>query len=184
MKMSAIKKICQNEGKFVIWNGMGQWIGTEKMCFRVEGVNITSEAIPAIFDLNEKKMEKLTVEEAQLEESGLFPYLGWEEGKQMTDQGVLICLGAHELIFLEAERKMYALDMDAVRGAVGSGEYRSYYLSENGQHEPIILICDGMITCGIAKPESGRAMAEIQKKLRELGMIPSGAAYAGEDDES
>jgi hypothetical protein len=41
-----------------------------------------------------------------------------------------------------------------------------------------------MITCGIAKPESGRAMAEIQKKLRELGMIPSGAAYAGEDDES
>lgn len=75
MRMSAIKSICQKGKEFILYEDDDcQWIGTKDCCFRVDDtIELTENAIPDIFDLSDKKLEKIMITKASLHESDLCP---------------------------------------------------------------------------------------------------------------
>lgn len=63
MKLNAIKKACNDQGAFYVFNCQDgrQWLSNGRGAWPVEGIKITESAIPAIFDLSEKKQNSVSI---------------------------------------------------------------------------------------------------------------------------
>lgn len=70
MKLSAIKRCCLAKGRFDIRNAENgeQWIGDGCSFWPVEGVKISEESVPALFDLTAKKATECWIGEADVDD--------------------------------------------------------------------------------------------------------------------
>lgn len=62
MNLSAIKRLCLDNGEFTIINAVdGQWIGNGSCFYPVDGVELHEDGVPALFDLTPKKADECNI---------------------------------------------------------------------------------------------------------------------------
>lgn len=184
--MSAIKSICQKGKEFILFEGnSSQWIGTKDCCFRVDDtIELTEYAIPDIFDLSDKKLEKIEITTMNLEESDLCPVGDPLDEHMMGEWTAVLSELGNQYKFLESkEHRLYMVDYNAIFGGIESGVYRRFYLMHNKNGDPVVALTDGMIITALLRPIDGKRMEMIQKGLRRLGFMQPGILAKEEEPE-
>ena len=175
MKLSAIKRICMDAKRFVIYEGRDgtQWIGTPEVAFPDWERIFTKSNVDDVFDLSEQQQSKAAILSGSLEDSGLQPVenvIGAEHALMRAGMPVLfydeMCLP------LNNYGKLYVIELDKVKAAASNGEpYMRFYLGKNEKDEPLVCLSDGLICGGIIRPKSPGFAKRVQAWLVEYGML-------------
>lgn len=183
MKIQQIKKLIMETMHCVILTGVQgqQWIGDNGWMTRVDdGLRITKDSIKGLFDLDTKQTEKLRVDELPMESYPLWPVLK-RDINQMTVSPVGIdALGGVELlIFGDAA---YMLEKKYIKAVISKEDYREYMLAWDEGNNPLIIINDGMLFAGIARPLSAEVCKYTLEKMRWVGAMEPGGTRPAQDN--
>lgn len=190
MKVAAIRQIVKEAGVCVVYTSQRgrQWIGTWGCMFLAEeGMKLNESNVAGLLDFDEKEQKRIKFFEQALEGCGLYP-LPRLDLNEMTQIGLDIKTG-DTFTVLEFDGKTYLVNNKRIKGAVGSAEYRRYYLGWNAADAPLIVIDDGMVHAGVVQPESADFVEAVQKTLRRVsfcragGWKPEGAEDAEQEEE-
>ena len=190
MKVAAIRQIVKEAGVCVVYTSQRgrQWIGTWGCMFLAEeGMKLNQDNVAGLLDFDEKEQKKIHFAEMALEGADLYP-VPRRDQNEMTQIGLDIKTG-DTFTVLEFDGKTYLVNNKKIKGAVGSAEYRRYYLGWNSVDAPLIVIDDGMVHAGVVQPESADFVEAVQKTLRRVsfcragGWAPQGAEDAEQEEE-
>lgn len=176
MKIEQIRKLILQRNYCVILTGQQkqQWIGGKEWMTRVDkGLRINSESIKGLFDLSVEQMEKLQITEAPLETYPLWPVMKRDMNElKAAPMGLDSFGGVNILTFGNAA---YLLEEKYVKAAVSKDDYRAYVLAWDAWNNPLIVIQDGYIFAGIARPMIADVCKLTLEQMRLLGeMTPGG----------
>ena len=183
MKISAIKKLILEKKRVTILTGQRgqQWIGGDNWMIRVDdGITIGPDSIKGLFDLDVEQMEKITIEEAPMEGHPMYPELKAAIEQMATGPLVIGNYGGVEMLGFQGD--VYLLEDKYIRAAVGRDDYRDYLLARNVDGEPLIVIRDGLVFAGIARPLPVGVCATLLKSMAAIAaMRPRGAGEQPEE---
>lgn len=176
MKNAQIRKLIMDGKHCVILTGQQkqQWIGGNAWMVRVdEGLKITAESVKGLFDLSVEQMDKLQITEAPLEHYPLWPVMKRDINElKVAPVGIDNYGGVDVLTFGNA---VYLLERKYVKAAVSSDDYREYLLAWDEGNNPLIVIRDGMIFAGIARPMPAEVCKLTMEQMRWISdMQPGG----------
>ncbi|MBR3105854.1 MAG: hypothetical protein IKH30_01570 [Clostridia bacterium] len=153
MKIDKIKKlILDQKGVAILTGERGQqWIGGKDWMVRVdEGLHLTPKSVKGLFDFSVEQMDKLRIEEAALETYPLWPVLRRNVNNMQVGSLNIDNYGGIEMLIFSG--KVYLLEQKYIRCAVAREDYREYMLGWDAKDQPLIVINDGMIFAGSARP--------------------------------
>lgn len=184
MKVAAIRQIVKEAGVCVVYTSQRgrQWIGTwECMFLAEEGMRLNESNVAGLLDFDEKEQKRIKFFEQALEGCGLYP-LPRRDLNEMKQIGLDIKTG-DTFTVLEFDGKTYLVNNKRIKGAVGSAEYRRYYLGWTEADAPVIVIDDGMVHAGAVLPESADFVEAVQKTLRRVSFCRAGGWSGRESGE-
>lgn len=184
MKVAAIRQIVKEAGVCVVYTSQRgrQWIGTWGcMYLAEEGMKLNQDNVAGLLDFDEKEQKKIHFAEMALEGAGLYP-VPRRDQNEMTQIGLDIKTG-DTFTVLEFDGKTYLVNNKRIKGAVGSAEYRRYYLGWNSMDEPLIVIDDGMVHAGVVLPQPADFVEAVQKTLRRVSFCRAGGWSGRESGE-
>lgn len=183
MKIQQIKKLILEKKHCVILTGQQrqQWIGGNDWMVRVdEGLEITSDSIKGLFDLDVDQMEKLQIMEAALEQWPMWPVMKRDINTLNVSEIGLDVFGG--VIMLTFGNAVYLLERKYVKAAVSVDDYREFLLAWDGGNNPLIVIQDGLIFAGIARPLPEAVCRRTMEMLCELSSRHPGGTRAPEEN--
>ena len=180
MKINQIKKLIMETKHCVILTGMQgqQWIGGRNWMVRVDDrLRITGDSLRGLFDLDTNQAEKLVVEELPMESYPLWPVLKRDiNPMKVCPLGIDDYGGVELLIFGNA---VYMLQQKYVKAVISQDDYREYMLAWDEGNRPLIVIDDGMLFAGIARPMPVEVCKNMLDNMRALcALEPSGMRTA------
>ena len=183
MKVNQIKKLILETMHCVILTGQQgqQWIGDNGWMVRVDdGLRITKDSLKGLFDLDTKQAEKLKVDEMPMESYPLWPVLK-RDINQMTVSPVGIDNfgGVELLIFGNAA---YMLEKKYIKAVIAKEDYREYLLAWDEGNNPLIVINDGMLFAGIARPMPVGVCKNMMDNMRALCAMEPGGTRPGQEN--
>lgn len=184
MKVAAIRQIVKEAGVCGVYTSQRgrQWIGTWNCMFLTEeGMKLNASNVAGLLDFDEKEQLKIRFFEQALEGCGLYP-VPRRDLNEMVQIGLDIKTG-ETFTVLEFDGKTYLVNNKRIKGAVGSAEYRRYYLGWTGVDMPVIVIDDGMVHAGVVLPESADFVEAVQKTLRRVSFCRAGGWSGRESGE-
>ena len=183
MKIAQIRKLILEQKSCVIMTGemKQQWIGGNAWMARVdEGLKITSESIKGLFDLSVEQMDKLQITECPLETYPLWPVMRRDMNEMKVALVVIDNYGGVET--LTCGNAVYLLERKYVKAAVSNDDYRAYTLAWDSGNNPLIVIQDGYIFAGIARPMIADVCKLTLEQMRLLGEMTPGGTRAPEEN--
>ena len=183
MKIGAIRKLILEKKHCTILTGQQrqQWIGGNDWMIRVdEGLKITSDSIKGLFDLDVGQMEKLQITEAPLETSPLWPVMKRDINPlKISEIGIDAFGGLEMLTFGNA---VYLLEKKYVKATVSVDDYREFLLAWDNGNNPLIVIQDGMIFAGIARPMHAAECKTVMNLLGAVAALHPGGTRDKQED--
>lgn len=184
MKITKIKALCK-EGKAVQILETGdvrQWIGTKDAIYPADGLTITRESLPSLFDMPDVN-KVLEVSCDDLCASDLNPIVRFEEWPQMGSGMPVVYLGK-TLIPLGEGGRIYLVRADMVKAAESTKGYLIFRKAENAKGEPLIVIDDGMLCTGIIRPLPKSTVQAVQRDMDSFAqMQPDGTPEREENED-
>lgn len=176
MKLQQIKRLIMETKHCVILTGVQgqQWIGGRNWMVRLdEGLRITGDSLRGLFDLDTDQAEKLMVEELPMESYHLWPVLKRDiNPMQVSPLSIDNYGGVELLIFGNA---VYMLEKKYIKAVISQDDYREYMLAWDEKNRPLIVINDGMLFAGIARPMPVEVCKNMMDNMRALcALEPSG----------
>ena len=191
MKLSAIKRVCMDAKQFCIYDEEDgtQWIGTQNAAYPVGGELFSEANIAEIFDLTEKQSSKVEVRREMWETSYMRPVakaVGIDRAR-MTP-GLPVCYVGEMMQPLAYRGELYLVLVRDIKAAASNGrEYLDYYMDEDAQGEPLVIISDGMLDAGVVRPLPVGMAEGVINWLRPYGELAPGASrrepFPAEDGE-
>ena len=91
MNLSAIKKCCLTEGRFIILNCEGgeQWICNGSSAWPIDGVELHAGGVPALFDLTAKQANECYIDEHDCEDWRFSRTVDREREQLLEDVGAI-----------------------------------------------------------------------------------------------
>lgn len=183
MKVNQIKKLILETMHCVILTGQlgQQWIGDNGWMVRVDdGLRITKNSLKGLFDLDTKQAEKLKVDELPMESYPLWPVLK-RDINQMTVSPVGIDnFGEVELLIFG--NAAYMLEKKYIKAVIAKEDYREYLLAWDEGNNPLIVINDGMLFAGIARPMDASVCNYILAQMCRVGAMEPGGTRPGQEN--
>ncbi len=182
MKLSAIKSLCMREDKIVLYtesNGKVTWIGTDETMYPTEGVMIDENSIINLFDLSDKKAEKVKIETVFLSAGNLTPYVGMDDALIQTEESrmnswVAVYQNGSLHRALSFGGKLYMVDVNKLKPAIGDDDYLQFYFTRNSAGNPLIAVMDGLILSGIVWPDPSYLVQGVKKLLGQMNFLGCG----------
>ena len=174
MKISKIRALVKEAAHcLILTNREGQqWIGVSDAIYPADGLTLTAEAIPALFDFSDTEKEKIRIIEQQLEGSN-YDLMMDMPSAEMTEALIQVC-AADRFRCMFGDGRVYMLREDRIRCAAGKEEYRRYWLSWNQQHQPVIVLENGMaLPSAMLIPVRRQMVEKIQAQLRNIAFPPA-----------
>ena len=174
MKLNAIKQVCTRAKQFFIYNAANgqQWIGTQEVCYPVEGIRITEESVPCLFDLSEDKQEKMEVKTLPFEDGGLYPATRAGTAQLMIEEGMIPLYFRGGLRKpLEWNRTLYMLEVDKLKAAESTDGYVRFEAAENRQGETLVIVQDGFMVTGIMRPDPPEVTNTAKRFLKYMAFL-------------
>ena len=180
MKIQAIKKLCMERVAFYIYNCVRgqQFLSNGMALWPVEGIQLTAAMIPALFDINDKQQEKVSIREIfqdderftiepmdgeeQLEDLGLV----WEDGKFLR-----ALKGADGIIFIDAALTKPGENKD--------GKFIYCLRKRPGSSFPLVACYGDMLVSALVMPTIGRG---IMERLEKITYEPLNVFWKEEED--
>lgn len=166
MKIQAIKKLCMERVCFCIYNCQRgqQFLSNGIALWPVEGIQLTAAMIPALFDINEKKQEKISIREIFMDDErfSLEPMDGEEE---LEDLGLVWDCGS---FFRALKGKDGIIFIDAALTKPGENKDGKfiYCLRERpGNAFPMVACYGDMLVSALVMPTKGRGIMERLEKI-------------------
>ncbi len=183
MKIGAIKKACMDARRFIILdtpNGT-QWITNGAAAWPVEGIGIDKDGIPALFDIEEKKVAKLVIDQRVLFDPcfSLTPISG---ETAMKDMGAVWYLGDLYRV-IQGEGGIEFINVAYLKPAENKDGFMEFR-----QRGKMVACYGNMFVAAIVLPEGQEKAEAIMGQLHaivEIGVCAdvSGGAGIGTDGE-
>ncbi len=182
LKVGQIKKLILEEKRCVILTGMQgqQWIGGLNWMVRVdEGLKITRDSVKGLFDLDTEQTEKMNVMELPMESYPLWPVLKRDINPMKVGPMDLNNYGGVEtLIFGQA---VYLLERKYIKAVISREDYREYLLAWDEGNNPLIIINDGLLFAGIARPMRADVCKMLLEQMRAISQLLPGGTHEPEN---
>ena len=180
MKLNAIKTACLQENTFLIINKPDgeQWIGNRHALWPVEGITLHRGNIPAVFDLDDKKMEKIDIIVREL--------YGEDYDSRITrepmQQEEVLCEVAEACIWhkgglyrpIHTEDGVMLLDVSLLKPAENKEGFMEFYIrkpTEGGL--PTLIACYGnMFVDGLVLPVEKDTAERIMNAAKVVIEMP------------
>jgi len=182
MKLAAIKKLCAARKMYYIINGPDgrQWLSDTYNAYPVEGVRLTVESIPALFDLTPKQTDAVQIREVNMEDTRLSvePVDGERE---LEDWGAVWYAGE----LYRAMGSAYGLLMVPV-SSLKPAENKNGVLRFFERVRPdgnILIACYGdMLVSGIVAPVDTKCAEAIMRQIQTMSLQTVRASASPETD--
>ena len=182
LKINQIKKLVMETKHCVILTGVQgqQWIGGSNWMVRVDdGLRITGDSLRGLFDLDTDQAEKLAVEELPMESYPLWPVLKRDiNPMKVCPLGIDDYGGVDLMIFGNA---VYMLQQKYVKAVISQDDYREYMLAWDEGNNPLIIINDGLLFAGIARPMRADVCKMLLEQMRAISQLHPGGTHEPEN---
>jgi len=188
VKLNDIKKCCVARKLFLILNAPNgsQWLSDGVNAWLVRGVRLVEDSIAELFDLSEKQLDKIIIDERNCQDARLDDRVRWNREQALTDVGAIWYRG--ELFrAVEGDFGMVFLPVSVLRPV--DGDYCAFYARwDEGAEAPLMIaVYDGMGCSALVQPvrceDAERLQAEAAKLAgralydeRDGGLTPAEAA--------
>lgn len=177
MKLNAIKAACLRMSNFTIYNEPGgqQWIGNNVAFWPVDGIVLTEESIPAVFDLTPKKLEKIIVRTWNPQD---------DSEKRVTREKMpdveILCEASmvqikyHSITYIPiyTEQGVMFLDAGHLKPAENSDGYLEFYVRRN-EYGHVLIACYGnLFVSAVVVPVPESVAEEILDAVNLFGNMP------------
>ena len=166
MKIQAIKKLCMDRVCFYIFNCPGgrQFLSNGMALWPVEGIRLTKEMIPALFDISDKQQDKIIIQEMDTadERYTLEPMEGEEELKDLG----LVWNSGNFYRALKGEAGVLFIDTALTKpGENKEGKFAYYARRKPGSNIPLVACYGDMLASAIVLPSKAGAIMEQLEKI-------------------
>lgn len=169
MKLQAIKKCCNATGRYALLNCPDgqQWISNGEAGWPVEGIRLTAAAIPAIFDISQKKQEKVVIQEGEITDER-WQITPMENEEPLKELGQAM-RGGTKLRILESSKGVLMIDIDLEKPAVRADSAPFYFLRTAEGRTPMVVIYSDMLVGGLVMPITGKGCQQVLDMMSVIG---------------
>lgn len=166
MKIQAIKKACMDREVFYLFNSRSgrQLLSNGVAAWPVEGITLTADMIPALFDLSEKQVQKLTIHETAVpseEHYVLEPMAGEEE---LKDLGLIWDAGTFYRA-LQSENGVLFIEAEQTKPGENKEGKFVYALRKGEWAIPLVACYGDMLASAFVMPVKTAAFMERIEKI-------------------
>lgn len=166
MKIQAIKKACMDTEVFYIFNCQNgrQYISNGAAAWPVEGIQITPDIIPVIFDIDEKKRQKITIHEMDAPDEERFTLEPMQGEEELEDLGLVWHSGTFFRALRGEDGLLFINTALTKPGENKEGKFR-YCARKREGRVPLVACYGDMLCSAIVYPAKGRAIMEQIEKI-------------------
>lgn len=180
MKIQAIKKLCMEMESFMLFNCEN---GRQLLCdgrgaWPVEGIKLTSDIIPALFDITEKQQDKISIRELPVPDEERFALEPMEGEEELTDMGTIWNDGNFIRVLSGEDGLLFINQALTKPGENKEGKF-TYCARKREGRVPLVACYGDMLVSAIVMPMKGRA---IMERLEKISYMPLNVFWK-EDEE-
>lgn len=174
MRISKIKALCAEMGACDIFHMPGgqMMIGNGICCYDTEGMTVTEDEIPALFDLDKEKAEKWIF--GTRDYSAGFA----KEGEELKLSPLTAALRGDEYRLLEdSAGDVWMIPQKSAEACRGKAEYRKYWLDEIYGGFPTVRVTDGIdqFPAAYIAPMVEGGVRAMLNEMQRVAMLGNGA---------
>ena len=170
MKIKAIKSLCESTGYMKLLTErsregeyVGQWIGDGRCLYTVEGLPpMEAEHICAMFDWDEKRLEKMNIEDGMLPEELELRYD--RNDVPLNEMDVRLTVGGKEYRLYEEPGRVWFVEDKLLNPVKDEIDKVMVVRRKEGR----LLVMRGLIVIGLLAPSVLTCVKQMEKILCEL----------------
>lgn len=170
MNLAAIKGCCADTKIASVVTGPSgdQWISNVVALYLVSGIRISEEAIPELFNLNDKQIGKWTINERESTDPWLDAYPR-DDDIQLEEIG-RVMLYDETLVALSGKAGMVLINARYVKPVRTA--YRRYFMRTLADGMPIVAVFDDVMCTALVLPISAYGNRQIQELAERIAGTP------------
>lgn len=173
MKLQKIKQVC--DGIYVLFNCPDgqQWIGDGSAAYPVEGIVLSKDAIPAVFDILRKKLEETVIQETDVEDER-FRIVPAAEEEPLNDQGDVLYLGNVYRALLGRDG-LLCIPRETLKPVEGKDDGLRFFArrSDRAGGTPLIAVYTDLLCGALIMPMATKGVENIQEDMRRKLDFPA-----------
>lgn len=185
MKIQKAKRVCMAQGAFRLLHGPdADWLATGKAAWECTGMRLTEKSIRHVFDLTEKQLLNLYVQESDIASPIWTAYLDADRDVLLEDKGLFDVDGVSYRVLVPQEaqdkRPVY-IEQELIAPVLRRDASPEYRLRIEGDMQAV-AVCYGLEVAALIGPESRAAQIDedspirygadrIEQRIRELYAI-------------
>ena len=185
MKIQKAKRICMAQGVFRLLHGPdADWLATAKAAWECTGMRLSGESIRHVFELTEKQLMNLYVQESDIASPIWTAYLDADRDVLLEDKGLVDVDGVSFRVLVPQEaqdkRPVY-IEQELIAPVLRRDASPEYRLRIEGDVQAVAM-CYGLEVAALIGPESRSAQIDedtpvrygadrIEQRIRELYAI-------------
>ena len=181
MKIQAIRKACMARGVFYVFDCADgrQFLSNGVAAWPVDGITVTEGMIPALFDLNEKQQQKLSIHEMEMtDERFTLEPVGGET--PLEDLGLVWSAGN---LYRALKNDSGLLLIDTAQTKPGENKDGNFvYAERQGKpgKAPLIACYGDMLASALVMPVKA---GDIRKMLERIAYEPLNVFWSEDEEE-
>ena len=173
MKLQAIKKACNDRGNYLVLvaNDGRQWLSNGPAAWPVDGITLTEEAIPAVFDIPPKKQKEvqIAVREYSDERFCIEPMNDYELPLQEAGR---VLIGGTVYMALKNDRGLMLIDTDWLKPITSKDGRYTFFERWKMDRQPLVAVYTDFFVGGLIAPFVGEDAAKKLEELKEIVYTP------------
>lgn len=168
MKINAIKKACSDRGIFLVMDASDgrQWMCNGCAFWPIDGITVTKDAIPALFDLNAKKQGEVVMDRREYNDERLRLEPMAENEFPLKVMGHILDSGT-DYLALMGENGLLLIDSDWLKPIPGDGTYR-FFERWRKNSAPLVAVYADLFVGGLISAYTGETVTKVQQALAEI----------------
>lgn len=187
MKLSAIKKLCMESGSFYIMDAPDgrQWFSNGFAAWPIDGVRVTENSVPALFDLTEDQVGKLFIREMTMPDER-FQIEPMNEDMELKDSGMAVWSAGDLYRVLESVGGLLFLPVSCIKPAEYKKAFMRYFERTHPSGEILIAAFADLTAGALVKPANLDTVEQIMAQVRNIAFndIRTTAAPKDEEDQA
>lgn len=166
MKIQAIKKLCNEMGIYYLYDcdDGQQFLSDARAFWPVEGIHLTADMIPALFDISKKKQEDTIIKAWPCPDDERFSLVPVKEEEELKDLGTIYHSGEHIRVLCGQDGLIFINSELTKPGSNKEGRF-AYSLRKYEGRVPVVACYGDMLVSALVLPIKGRGIMERLEKL-------------------
>jgi len=186
MKLQAIKTLCVEVGKFAIINTPSghQWIGNGSAFYPVEGIRLTKESLPALFDLQEKQVREFTLGSYDMDDL-TFALEPLAEGRErpLQEEEAFVWSRGELYRVLSGRDGILLINQAYIKPARNKEDRYQFCERDYGVGGSVVAVYGDMLCSALIWPISTKGTEDVMSNLARIAAKPARSIFRAEEKE-